>query len=94
MNDEVVQEVQKAATVQDIITDHINALSGYQIADKYGLDTEKVKAIINDADRKGAFVPAGVDTNDLDVLPEHQDAIIQPLPEGENPEPGKVKGHK
>lgn len=92
--EEPVQVIQKAATVQDIINDHMAGLSGYQIADKYGLDTERVKVIINDADRRGAFIPKEADVDNLDVLPENQDTLIQPLPEGEEPKPGSTKGHK
>jgi len=91
---EPVQQVQVAATVQDIINDHINGLSGYQIAEKYGLDTEKVKHIINEADRRLAFVPADENGNKTAPVDAVIEPIIQPLPEGENPEVGKVKGHK
>lgn len=85
-----IQVVQKAATVEEIIADHINGLGGYAIAEKYGLETDKVKQIINEADQRLAFVPAGVEAP-VDALPE---AVVKPLAEGENPEVGSVKGHK
>lgn len=91
---EPVQQVQVAATVQDIINDHINALSGYQIAEKYGLDTDKVKQIINEADQRLAFVPADADGNKVAPVDAVVEPIIAPLPEGENPETGQVVGHK
>lgn len=91
---EPIQQVQVAASVQDIVTDHINGLSGYQIADKYGLDTDKVKQIINEADRRLAFVPADKDGNKVAPVDAVVEPIIQPLPEGEGPTPGKVTGHK
>ncbi len=100
-HNEPIIEVQKAATVQDIINDHlgneekrIHPLSGYQIAEKYGLDPEKVKQIISEADSRLAFVPADENGNKIAPVDSIVESIIQPLPEGENPEPGKGKGHK
>lgn len=92
--DEPIVEVQRAATVQDIVTDHINGLGGYEIATKYGLDSERVKQIIADADVRLAFVPPDEQGNIIAPVDSLSDSVIKPLEEGENPEPGKVKGHK
>jgi len=92
--DEPIVEVQRAATVQDIVNDHVSGLGGYAIAEKYGLDTERVKQIISDADARLAFVPADENGNKQAPVDSIVESIIQPLPEGENPEVGKVKGHK
>lgn len=91
---EPVQQIQRAATVQDIITDHINSLSGYQIAEKYGLDTDVVKRIISEADQRLAFVPAKEDGTKEAPIDAIIEPLIQPLPEGQNPEPMSTKGHK
>jgi hypothetical protein len=45
------------ATTESITQDHINGLSGLAIAEKYGMDDEKVKSIIRDLDASGAFEP-------------------------------------
>lgn len=92
-NEPIVQ-VQKAATVQDIVEDHINGLSGYQIADKYGLDTDVVKRIINEQDQKLAFVPADANGNKVAPVDAVAEPVIEPLPEGQNPEVMSTKGHK
>lgn len=86
----VVQEVQKAATVQDLVNDHINGLGGYEIAAKYGMDTERVKDILREANNRGAFVPAGTEM----PVDHVEEAAIVPLDEGEAPLAGSPKGHK
>lgn len=79
---EIVQEVvQKSATVQDIIDGHIAGLSGYAIAEKFGIDPEKVKEIIRDAEARGAFIPKGVEQA-ADVVEDKVEALV----EGVNPE--------
>lgn len=45
------------ATTENITEDHIKGLSGYAIAEKYGMDDEKVKVIIRDLEASGAFEP-------------------------------------
>lgn len=57
-NDELI--VQKQATRSDVIKDHIAGMGGYAIAEKYGLDTEKVKEILQQADAEGKFIPGGL----------------------------------
>lgn len=75
-------QVQKSATVEEIVEDHINGLGGYAIAEKYGLDTDVVKRIIADADARHAFVPEGVEPP-VDSI---NDPVIVPLKEGEEPQ--------
>lgn len=73
-------QIQKSASLQQIIDDHLVGLSGYDIADKYGLDTEKVKQILQDANDEGKFIPDGVTPSaDFSDRP-------TPLAEGVNPE--------
>lgn len=98
---EPIQQVQKAATVADIVNDHMGneekrvmPLSGYQIAEKYGLDPERVKEVLAKADANLDFVPADKDGNKIPPVDSLYEPIIAPLKEGENPEVGKVKGHK
>jgi len=86
--------VQKAATVEDIVADHIAGLGGYAIAEKYGLDTEKVKQIINDADQKLAFVPANEDGTKTAPVDAVIEPLVEPLEEGQDPDPKNPKGHK
>lgn len=71
-NDMVDPVVQKQATVGDIITDHITGLGGYQIAQKYGIDPEKVKKIVAQANEEGRFIPAGVEPE-----PEASDLAVE-----------------
>jgi len=79
MGDEIVQ---KQATVEQIIKDHMAGVGGYAIAEKYGMDTDKVKQIINEANDAGKFIPDGVrpsaDFSD--------DEPVKPLVEGVNPD--------
>lgn len=87
--------VQKQATVGDIINDHINGLGGYEISDKYGIDPKKVQEIIFAADAAGKFIPKGspVPVDKVTDTPaEVTEAVVaapavEPLVEGENPEP-------
>ena len=73
-------QVQKSASMQDIINDHMAGVSGYAIAEKYGLDTEKVKQLIDEADKAGKFIPDG------GKIPVDSDVSrIEPLVEGHNP---------
>jgi len=83
-------QVQRGATMQDLVNDHINGLSGYAIAAKYGMDTEQVKRLINDADKRLMFVPKGQDAP-IDAMSE---PLIQPLAEGEDPSNKSPRGHK
>lgn len=80
-NEEIV--VQKQATVGDIIEAHISGMGGYEIADKYGVDPEKVKMVIARADAAGKFIPEGVE-RPVDMLSDLPD-LAQPLDEGINP---------
>ena len=74
------EQVQRAASVQNIVDDHMAGVSGYAIADKYGMDTEKVKDIINKANDEGRFIPDGFKPSaDYSDTP-------KPLVEGENPD--------
>lgn len=87
----VNQVVQKQATVGDIVNDHINGVGGYEIAEKYGIDPMKIQQIIQDADAAGKFIPVGspvpIDkVTDTPVLA----PAVEPLEEGENPEPQVV----
>lgn len=73
------EQVQRSATVQQIVDDHMAGVSGYDIADKYGMDTEKVKEIIQKANDEGKFIPDGTKPSaDFADAP-------KPLKEGENP---------
>ena len=74
-------QVQKSASMKDIINDHMAGLSGYDIADKYGLDTEKVKELIAQADSEGKFIPDG-----KEIPVDSQVSRPEALKEGENPE--------
>lgn len=56
-NDELI--VQKQATVKDILDGHMAGMSGLEIANKYGIDSERVKEIIRQADEEGRFIPPG-----------------------------------
>lgn len=85
-----VQPIQRAATMADIVKDHNLGLSGYAIAAKYGLDTEVVKRLINEANEKLMFVPKGKEAP-VDALGE---PLIQPLAEGEEPSAKSPRGHK
>ena len=71
-------EVQKQATVQDVIDKHMAGVGGYQIAEDLGMDTEKVKQIIQDANDSGKFIPEG------GVVTSQDDRVVA-LEEGENP---------
>lgn len=88
-NSQVVnQVVSRQATVGDIINDHIHGLGGYEIAEKYNLDPKKVQDIIFAADESGKLMPAGqpapIDkVTDTPVIA----PAVEPLQEGENPEP-------
>ena len=74
-------QVQKSASMQDIINDHMAGLSGYDIADKYGLDTEKVKELIAQADSEGKFIHDG-----KEIPVDSQVNRPEALKEGQNPE--------
>ena len=80
-------EVQKSTSMQDIIDDHMNGVSGYEIADKYGMDTEKVKQLIDQAEKEGKFIPDSGATDPLvrDVQQPKVASPSQPLVEGVNP---------
>lgn len=71
-------EIQKAASVEQIVADHIKGLGGYEIADKYGLDSEVVKDVIKAAEARGDLKPGAKPA---------EPAATEPLAEGENPEP-------
>lgn len=45
------------ATTESITQDHIAGLSGYAIAEKYNMESEKVKIILRDLEEQGAFEP-------------------------------------
>ena len=45
------------ATTESITEDHIKGLSGYAIAEKYNMESEKVKIILRDLEEQGAFEP-------------------------------------
>jgi hypothetical protein len=87
-------QVQVSATVGDIINDHINGLSGYQIAAKYNIDTERVKKIISDADNRLAFVPPDENGHREAPVDFVGETLIEPLAEGEDPSPKNPRGHK
>jgi len=92
--DEPVVQIQKAATVQDIVDAHIAGKSGYEIAEEYGLETDKVKQIIAEADSRLAFVPPNEDGEKVAPIDSVIEPVIEPLAEGQDPVPGQVKGHK
>ena len=73
--------------MQDIINDHMNGVSGYEIADKYGMDTEKVKKLIEQANQEGKFIPESGATDPLvrDIQQPKVPNPSQPLVEGVNP---------
>lgn len=79
-DDELV--VQKKATVKDILDAHIQGMGGYEIAEKFGIDTEKVKDIIRVADEEGKFIPDGA-AAPVDKVSDNP----EPLNEGVNPTP-------
>lgn len=89
----VNQVVSRQATVGDIINDHMNGVGGYAIAEKYNLDPFKVQEIIAAADAAGKFIPPGapvpVDkvTDTPEAVPVAPTPAVEPLVEGENPEP-------
>lgn len=98
----VNQVVSRQATVGDIINDHINGVGGYAIAEKYNLDPKKVQDIVFAADAAGKFIPAGAsvpvdkvtDTPAAVVVappaPEVPAPAVDPLEEGDNPEPAQI----
>ena len=80
-------EVQRSATLEEIVADHMVGLSGYAIAEKYSMDTEQIKGILNQANEDGKFIP---DTGATDpIVRDSQQPVVtpsaQPLTEGENP---------
>lgn len=79
-----VQVVQKQATVGELIKDYMNGKGITQIAEEYGVAPEKVRDVIQQADREGKFMPKG-STASVDKVSD----TPEPLTEGENPPPGK-----
>ncbi len=88
-NDLVEQVVQVKATVGNIVNDYINGMGGYAIADKYGLDTDKVANILRDADAAGKFIPKGAPVP-IDKVTD----TPAPIVEGNTPEPETVASSK
>lgn len=81
MDDKDTVVVQQQATVGDIIDAHMHGMGGYAIAEKFGIDTEKVKQIIHDADVAGKFIPKGAA-----VPVDKVEDVPAPIEEGVNPE--------
>lgn len=75
-------EVQKAASMQNIIDDHMAGVSGYAIAEKYDMDTEKVRLLIQEANDSGKFIPTSAGG---EQYTSQHDRVVA-LEEGKNPE--------
>lgn len=79
-NDQPVDQViHKQATVGDIIQRYIHGKNAYDIAEEFGLDSEKVKEIILSANAAGKFRPEG-QADELDI-PEAPAAPVAPAVE-------------
>lgn len=77
--------VQKQATVGELITDYIAGEGITAIAEKYGLAPEKVRDVIQQADREGKLIPPGAEVP-IDKVSD----TPEPLVEGKNPEAEKA----
>ena len=80
LDSQLVEVVQKQATVGDLLSDYMQGLGITKIAEKWGVDVAKVSKIIKQADAEGKFIPPGVEVSIDKVTDTPPRPIVEGVP--------------